>query len=92
LKRAATETRSNPIKISRKVRSRSVRQTSKPIVQMARDLGINDEATGNRVNADRRRQTGDAPIFMFWLGTLSEDERAELARLRRENAELQDAT
>jgi transposase len=32
------------------------------------------------VNADRARQDGD--------GILSEDERAELARLREENAEL----
>jgi transposase len=32
------------------------------------------------VNANRTRQDGD--------GTVSEDERAELARLRKENAEL----
>ena len=36
---------------------------------------------GNWVNADKRRR-GDGN------GGLSEDERAELARLRRENAEL----
>jgi transposase len=36
---------------------------------------------GNWVNADRRRQSGGN-------GELSEDERAELSRLRRENAEL----
>jgi transposase len=34
-----------------------------------------------RLNADKRRR-GDGP------GALDEDERAELARLRRENAEL----
>ena len=50
-------------------------------MQVARELGIHDGTLGNWVNADRRRQGGD--------GAVSEDERAELARLRRENAELQ---
>jgi len=49
-------------------------------VQVARDLGINAGTLGNWVNADARRRGGD--------GVLSEDERAELARLRKENAEL----
>ena len=60
---------------------RLVRETGKPIAQVARDLGINEGTLGNWVNADKRRR-GDAD------GALSEDERAELARLRRENAEL----
>jgi transposase len=59
---------------------RLVRETGKPIAQIARDLGINAGTLGNWVNADARRRGGD--------GVLSEDERAELARLRRENAEL----
>jgi transposase len=60
---------------------RLVRETGKPIAQVARDLGINEGTLGNWVNADKRRRgEGD--------GALSEDERAELARLRRENAEL----
>ena len=59
---------------------RLVRETGKPIAQVARDLGINSVTLGNCVNADRNRQGGD--------GILSEDERAELARLRKENAEL----
>src|SRR5262252_1043446 len=59
---------------------RLVRATGKPIAQVAKDLGINEGTLGNWVNADRRRR-GD--------GTeLGEDERAELARLRKENAEL----
>jgi transposase len=49
--------------------------------QVARDLGVNEGTLGNWVNADRRRR-GERD------GALSEDERAELARLRRENAEL----
>jgi transposase len=59
---------------------RLVRETGKPIAQVARDLGINDTTLNNWVNADRcRRETGDR---------LGADERAELVRLRRENAEL----
>src|SRR6476659_7096313 len=59
---------------------RLVRETGKPIAQVARDLGINAGTLGNWVNADQRRRGSD--------GVLAEDERAELARLRRENAEL----
>ena len=60
---------------------RLVRETGKPIAQVARDLGINEGTLGNWVNADRRRRDGGS-------GELGEDERAELARLRKENAEL----
>ncbi len=60
---------------------RLVRETGKPIAEVARDLGINAGTLGNWVNADKRRR-GDGS------GALDEDERAELARLRRENAEL----
>src|SRR5215475_2552725 len=56
---------------------RLVRETGKPSAQVARDLGINEGTLGNWVNADRRRR-GDG------TGALDEDERAELARLRRE--------
>jgi len=61
---------------------RLVRETGKPIAQVARDLGINEGTLGNWVNTERRRREGGD-------GQLSEDERAELVRLRRENAELQ---
>ena len=60
---------------------RLVRETGKPIAQVARDLGVNEGTLGNWVNADRRRRDGGN-------GELTEDERAELARLRKENAEL----
>lgn len=59
---------------------RLVRETGKPVAQVARELGINDTTLGNWVALDRRRENGTAG--------LGEDERAELARLRRENAEL----
>ena len=61
---------------------RLVRETGKPIAQVARDLGIKDGTLANWVALDRHRRqngTGDG---------LGEHERAELARLRRENAEL----
>jgi transposase len=60
---------------------RLVRETGKPIAQVARELGINEGTLGNWVAVERRRrETGN--------GALGEDERAELARLRRECAEL----
>ena len=60
---------------------RLVRETGKSAAQVARDLGINPGTLVNWVNADRRRR-GEGN------GALGEDERAELARLRKENAEL----
>ena len=55
---------------------RIVRETGKPIAQVARDLGINEGTLGNWVNRDRadggRRRAFDR------------DERAELERLRAE--------
>jgi transposase len=60
---------------------RLVRETGKPIAQVAWDVDINEGTLGNWVNADKRRR-GDG------TGVLDEDERAELGRLRKENAEL----
>jgi transposase len=61
---------------------RIVRETGKPIAQVARELGINAGTLGNWVGKDRRRrESGDD-------GVVSESERAELIRLRREVAEL----
>jgi transposase len=60
---------------------RLVFETGRPIAQVARDLGVNEGTLGNWVAAARRAGDGDR-------GTLNEDERAELARLRKENAEL----
>jgi transposase len=59
---------------------RLVRETARPIAQVAKDLGINAGTLANWVALDRHREDGN--------GRLSEDERIELARLRRENAEL----
>ncbi len=60
---------------------RIVRETGKPVAQVARDLGINEGTLGNWVGSDRRAREGGN-------GTLGEDERTELVRLRKENAEL----
>ncbi len=49
---------------------------------MARELGVHDTTLGNWVDADRRRRARGG-------GGLSEDERAELVRLRKHCAELQ---
>ncbi|MGA1827495.1 transposase [Microbacterium sp.] len=58
-----------------------VLETRKPIAQVARDLGVNEGTLGNWVATARRARDGeDAP--------LSESERAELVRLRKENIEL----
>ena len=60
---------------------RLARETGRPVAEVARDPGINEGTLGNWVNTDKRRR-GDG------TGELGEDERAELARLRKENAEL----
>jgi transposase len=59
---------------------RLVFETGKPIAQVARELGINEGTLGNWCARERRRDDGN--------GALSESERAELERLRRENVEL----
>jgi transposase len=59
---------------------RIVRETGKPIAQVARELGVNEGTLGNWVNRDKAAR-GETD-------TVSENERAELARLRAENAEL----
>ena len=60
---------------------RIVKESGRPIAHVARELGINEGTLANWVARDREA-TAPAP------GALGEDERAELARLRKENAEL----
>ena len=57
-----------------------MRETGKPIAQVARDLGINPGTLGNWVDRDRGER-GETE-------GLSVDERARLQYLERENAEL----
>lgn len=56
-------------------------ETGKPIAQVARELGVNEGTLGNWC-AKARAASGEGN------GELSESERAELARLRKENTEL----
>jgi len=57
---------------------RLVLEANRPIARVARDLGVNAGTLGNWVGAARRGKD-----------LKEEDVREELARLRRENAELQ---
>jgi len=62
-----------------------VRATRKPVAQVARDLQINDTTLGNWVKADdAERGVPDANGQL----PLTAAERAELSKLRRENAKL----
>ncbi|MEV2267795.1 transposase [Nonomuraea africana] len=61
---------------------RIVRETGKPIAQVANDLGINAGTLANWVQMDRLAREQDAGS-----GELAESEREELARLRRQRAE-----
>ncbi|MGH3479966.1 MAG: transposase [Nocardioidaceae bacterium] len=57
-------------------------ETSRPIAQVAKELGINPGTLGNWVNTYRREHTGEEPA-------LGVSERAELAELRRRTRELE---
>jgi transposase len=60
---------------------RLVINTGRAVATVARELGVQESTLGRWVNSFKARQdAGD--------GALSETERAELARLRKENSEL----
>ena len=61
-----------------------VRSSGRSRVEIARSLGVSDSTLANWMNADSKRQADDADPE-----ALSESERVELRRLRRENAQLQ---
>jgi transposase-like protein len=56
-------------------------ETSRPIAQVARDLGINEGTLGNWVNTYRREHVGDEP-------QLDVSERARLREAERQLREL----
>ena len=57
---------------------RIVNETGRPVARVARELGVCEGTLGNWVRRDRAERAGG----------LTADERAELVRLRRENAIL----
>ena len=61
--------------------ARMVVETSRPIVDVARELGINETSLGNWVRAYREKHAGDEPPLQI-------SERARLRELERENREL----
>jgi transposase-like protein len=61
--------------------ARMVVETSRPIVEVARELGINETSLGNWVRAYREKHAGDEPPLQI-------SERARLRELERENREL----
>ncbi|MFN8110072.1 MAG: transposase [Thermoleophilia bacterium] len=60
-----------------------VRSSGQPMAEVARSLGISDGTLGNWVKAEREAQERGADPQ-----ALTESERQELVRLRREVAEL----
>ena len=61
--------------------ARMVVETSRPIAEVARELGINETSLGNWVRAYRKEHASDEP-------PLQPSERARLRELERENREL----
>ncbi len=56
-------------------------ETSKPIAEVARDLGVNEGTLGNWVNTYRKTHSESEPALMV-------TERARLRELEKENREL----
>ncbi|MFG2250941.1 transposase [Spirillospora sp. NPDC048823] len=71
---------------------RIVQETGRPVAQVARDLGINQYTLHNWVKKDRLADSGGnggGALSKSSKGSgLSESEREELARLRRQKAEM----
>lgn len=66
-------------------------ETSRPIAEVARELGVLEQTLGNWVNAYRRAHAGeDPPLAMSERARLREQER-EIRELRMENEFLKKA-
>ena len=79
MRRALPEKRRKCDREFREGTVRIVRESNKPIAQVARDLGVNEGTLGDWVNVDREARDGTAG--------LSANDIAELKRLRAEVAE-----
>ena len=75
--------RSNYPEEFRREAVRLVLTTDKPRADVARDLGVSYKTLGNWVHQEQARQARDGDP-----NALSENERLELKRLRKENSEL----
>lgn len=62
--------------------SKMVVEGSRPIAQVARELGVSETSLGNWVRAYREKHAGDEP-------PLEVSERARLRELERKNRELE---
>jgi transposase len=62
--------------------ARMVVETSRPIADVARELGINETSLGNWVRAYREKHAGEEPALQL-------SERARLRELERRNRELE---
>ena len=62
--------------------ARMVVETSRPIADVARELGINETSLGNWVRAYREKHAGEEPALQL-------PERARLRELERRNRELE---
>ena len=58
--------------------------TGRSVAAVAREIGVGEQTLGTWVKAEKGRRHVDGES----TGGLNEDERAELARLRRENFDL----
>ena len=77
----AARKRRNYTPAYRREAARLVIDTGRPIVQVAREIGVGEALLGRWVALERARDDDPPPA-------LDVDERAELERLRVENAEL----
>jgi transposase len=81
-------------KYSREYREEAVKMvlaTSRPIAQVARELGLNEGTLGNWVNAYRREHAGEEPeLDVHERARLREAER-ELLEVKMENEFLKKA-
>lgn len=71
-------------KFSKEYRDEAVKmviETSRPIAEVARDLGLNEGTLGNWVATYRREHAGEEP-------PMTVNERARLRELEKENREL----
>jgi transposase len=78
----ASRKRRNYTPAYRREAARLVIDTGRPIVQVAKEIGVGEALLGRWVVAQERARDADPPP------ALGIDERAELERLQVENAEL----